>query len=88
MKVLIGFPKMGVEIPSTPQSHLLWAIAICYIEGTGGRSPEAETLLARWQDSNGDRNECKKRIKTNKIETTLDISDYDGFGPLHPAFGV
>jgi hypothetical protein len=30
----------------------------------------------------------KKRIKTNKIETTLDISDYDGFGPLHPAFGV
>ena len=21
MKVLIGFPKMGVEIPSTPQSH-------------------------------------------------------------------
>ena len=35
MKVLIGFPKMGVEIPSTTQSHLLWAIAICYIARNG-----------------------------------------------------
>ena len=68
MKVLIGFPKMGVEIPSTPQSHLLWAIAICYIdkERACGRSPEAETLLARWQDSNGDRNECKKTNKNQQ----------------------
>ena len=53
MKVLIGFPKMGVEIPSTTQSHLLWAIAICYIEGTGvrafPRSRNAPGLVAGFQ---------------------------------------
>jgi hypothetical protein len=67
MKVLIGFPKMGVEIPSTTQSHLLWAIAICYIEGTGVRAfPRSRNAPARWQDSNGDRNECKKTNKNQQ----------------------
>lgn len=90
MKVLIGFPKMGVEIPSTTQSHLLWAIAICYIvrNGRAGVPPKQERSWPGGRIPTETETNVKKRIKTNKIETTLDISDYDGFGPLHPAFGV
>ena len=90
MKVLIGFPKMGVEIPSTTQSHLLWAIAICYIvrNGRAGVPPKQKRSRPGGGIPTETETNVKKRIKTNKIETTLDISDYDGFGPLHPAFGV
>ena len=81
---------MGVEIPSTTQSHLLWAIAICYIV-RNGRAGVPSKQKRSWPGGGiptETEMNVKKRIKTNKIETTLDISDYDGFGPLHPAFGV